>query len=103
MYYPNVFLNYQPPTTPSSRVRPGANVGSGSSAELKPRKVNKPKELTVAESPMLSTKRRSAIRSSSVGGPGGVQTSEQTELDEAAAKQFRARPMPNYSKMSSQV
>ena len=83
------------------RVRPGANVGPGSSAELKPRGVVKPKSLTVAESPMLSTKRRSAMRSGSVGGPG--QTSEQVELDEAAAKQFRARPMPNYSKMSSQV
>lgn len=35
-------------------------MGPGSAAELKPR------ELTVAESPMLSTKRRSALRSSSV-------------------------------------
>ena len=90
---------YIPPIIVLLRVRPGANVGSGPSAELKPR-VEKPKGLTVAESPMLSTKRRSAMRSSSVG---GVQTSEQAELDEAAAKQFRARPMPNYSKMSSQV
>lgn len=80
----------------SKRVRPGANVGPGAGAELKPR------ELTIAASPMLSTRRRSAIRSSSVGGA-GVQSSEQVELDEAASKQFKARPMPDYSKLAAQV
>lgn len=49
-------------TSVVSRVRPGAKVGSGLTAELKPR------ELTVAESPMLTTKRRSVIRSSSIAG-----------------------------------
>lgn len=75
-------------------MRPGANVGG----ELKP------KELTVAASPMLSTKRRSVLRSSSLGGGGtsgpGVLTSEEVELEKAAANKFRARPMPNYSKLA---
>ncbi|CAN0068889.1 unnamed protein product [Scytosiphon promiscuus] len=77
------------------RVRPGAKVGG----ELKPR------ELTVAASPNLSTKRRSALRSNSLGGAGagagaGVPTSEEAELEKAAANKFKALPMPNYSKLA---
>lgn len=68
------------------RVRPGAKVG----AELKP--------LTVASSPSFSTKRRSALRSNSLGGA-EILTSEETELEKAAAKKFRARPMPDYAQV----
>lgn len=87
------------PTQPGfvpHRVRPGANVGPEAAAELKAGK------LTIAASPMLATKRRSALRSSSVGGT-AVQSSEEAEVEEAASKQFRARPMPDYSKLASQV
>lgn len=64
-------------------------------AELKPR------ELTIAASPMLSTKRRSALRSNSLGGAGAaVRTTEEAELEEATANKFKALPMPNYSKLA---
>lgn len=72
---------------PVVRVRPGAKV----SADLKP--------LTVAASPTFSTKRRSALRSNSLGGA-GMKTSEDAELEKAAANKFRARPMPDYSRLA---
>ncbi|CAM9686508.1 unnamed protein product, partial [Choristocarpus tenellus] len=56
------------------------------------------KEVTVAESPMLSTKRRSAIRGSLGGVSDVVKSSEELEMEEVSS-QFKARPMPNYSRM----
>ncbi len=96
------FLSTRPRLTPPHltsrrrfrRVRPGAKVGE----ELKPR------ELTVAASPMLATKRRSVRRSNSVGGAGAggpaVLSTEEAELEKAKANKFRARPMPDYSKLA---
>lgn len=61
-----------------------------------------PRPLTVAESPALSTKRRSVLRTS-VGGWERMKSSEEVELENLRASQFKARPMPDYVKIGEKV
>ncbi|CAN0136521.1 unnamed protein product [Discosporangium mesarthrocarpum] len=82
-----------------SRLKPAATEGAGA-GQRRPQQ----QELTVAASPMLSTKRRSALRGS-LGGVSrccvGIKSSDELEMEKV--HQFKARPMPDYSRLSSQA